>query len=265
MTPAPLIRIEKIDLFYSSFPFRDNSLKGFVLKTLTRKNMKTVSDIHALKHLTFTINQGERVALLGHNGAGKTTLLKAIAGLYPTSNGVMEIQGEIRSLFDISLGFEPESTGRENILYRGLLLGQSPRQMRDMESEIVAFADIGEFIDYPVKTYSAGMQVRLAFAISTAIPGDILLLDEVIGAGDASFMVKAQTRITELIAQANIMVLASHDFASVQRLCNRVIVLDHGSLMFDGDVEEGIRICQRLQGINTTIIGTKEQNDLPGE
>jgi len=211
--------------------------------------MKQINDIHALKHLTIAIKQGERVALLGHNGAGKTTLLKAIAGLYPINNGIMEVHGEIRTLFDISLGFEPESTGRENILYRGLLLGQKPRQMRAIEEEIVAFADIGEFIDYPVKTYSAGMQVRLAFAISTAIPGDILLLDEIIGVGDASFMVKAKKRIAELTAQANIMLLATHDFSSVRALCNRAIVLDHGNLVFDGNIEEGILCAQQLQGL----------------
>lgn len=251
MTPTPSIQLQNVDLYYSSLAYRDNSLKGSVLKFFTRKRPKSINDIHALKKLTFEIKTGERVALLGHNGAGKSTLLKAIAGLYPINNGNLQIQGEIRSLFDISLGFEPESTGRENILYRGLLLGQSPKQMQAMEEEIVSFADIGEFIDYPVKTYSAGMQVRLAFAISTAIPGDILLLDEVIGAGDASFMAKAQKRITDLIAHANIMVLATHDFSSIKTLCNRAIVLDHGNLMFDGNVDAGIQIAQRLQGIVT--------------
>ncbi len=250
MTTSPSIMLRNVDLSYSSLAFRDNSLKGFVLKMLTRKHLKQVIDIHALKELTFNIKKGERVALLGHNGAGKTTLLKAIAGLYPINNGILQVHGEIRSLLEISLGFEPESTGRENILYRGLLLGQSPKQMQAITEEVVSFTDIGEFIDYPVKTYSAGMLVRLAFAISTAIPGDILLLDEVIGAGDASFMVKAQKRITELIANANIMVLASHDFSSVRTLCNRAIVLDHGSIVFDGDVEEGIHYAQQLQGLD---------------
>jgi len=250
MTTSPSIMLRNVDLSYSSLAFRDNSLKGFVLKMLTRKHLKQVIDIHALKELTFNIKKGERVALLGHNGAGKTTLLKAIAGLYPINNGILQVHGEIRSLLEISLGFEPESTGRENILYRGLLLGQSPKQMQAITEEVVSFTDIGEFIDYPVKTYSAGMLVRLAFAISTAIPGDILLLDEVIGAGDASFMVKAQKRITELIANANIMVLASHDFSSVRTLCNSAIVLDHGSIVFDGDVEEGIHYAQQLQGLD---------------
>ena len=265
MTPAPFIRLNNIDLYYSSLAFRDNSLKGFVLNRITGMHQQQINDIHALKHLTLEIKEGERVALLGHNGAGKTTLLKAIAGLYPINNGTIDVHGDIRSLFDISLGFEPESTGRENILYRGLLLGQSPKRMQEIEDEIINFADIGDFIDYPVKTYSAGMQVRLAFAISTAIPGDILLLDEVIGAGDAAFMVKAKARIGELIAQANIMMLASHDFSSVQSLCNRAIVLDHGNLVFDGNVIEGIQICQRLQGINNSSLISNEECLKPGE
>ena len=249
MTPAPFIRLKNVDLYYSSLAFRDNSLKGFVLNRITGVHHQQINDIYALKQLTLEIKEGERVALLGHNGAGKTTLLKAIAGLYPINNGSIDVHGDIRSLFEISLGFEPESTGRENILYRGLLLGQSPQRMQGIENEIITFADIGDFIDYPVKTYSTGMQVRLAFAISTAIPGDILLLDEIIGAGDAGFMVKAQKRITELIAHANIMVLASHDFSSVRNLCNRAIVLDHGNLVFDGTVSEGIQTAQKLQGL----------------
>lgn len=250
MTKTPIIKLSNIDLYYSSLAFRDISLKGFLCDLFDRGAQKKIGDIYALKNLSFKISSGEKVALLGHNGAGKSTLLKAIAGLYPISNGIIETTGEIRSLFDISLGFEPEATGRDNILYRGLLLGQSPKQMISLEPEIVKFTDIGEFIDYPVKTYSAGMQVRLAFAISTSIPGDILLLDEVIGAGDAAFMGKAQERIAELIDKANIMMLASHDFTSIKKLCNRALVLHHGELKFDGNVDEGIQICQNLQGLN---------------
>ncbi len=182
------------------------------------------------------------MGLLGHNGAGKSTLLKTIAGLYPISSGVLSVVGEIRSLFDLSLGFEPDATGRENILYRGLLLGMSPKFMRSKEEEIVDFAGLGEFIDYPIKTYSAGMQVRLAFAVSTAIGGDILLLDEVIGAGDANFMAKAKDRISQLIAQAEILVLASHDFGALKNLCERGIVLKHGSMLFDGAIEDAISV-----------------------
>lgn len=127
--------------------------------------------MHALKNINLDISKGERVGLLGHNGAGKSTFLKTVAGLYPISSGCVQVDGEVRSLFDLSLGFEPDATGRENILYRGLLLGLSPEFMREKEPEIVEFAGLREFIDYPIKTYSAGMQVRLAFAISTAVGG----------------------------------------------------------------------------------------------
>src|SRR6185312_2156674 len=160
--------------------------------------------------------------------------------LYPISSGSVRVDGLVRALFDLSLGFEPEATGRENILYRGLLLGQSPRFMREHEAEIAEFADIGEFIDYPLKTYSAGMQVRLAFAVSTAVPGNILLLDEVIAAGDMGFMTKARARIRDLIGKAQILVIASHDLATLASFCSRVVWIEHGKLAFDGRPDEAI-------------------------
>ena len=161
----------------------------------------------------------------------------------------MKVEGQVRSLFDLSLGFEPDATGRENILYRGLLLGLSPKFMREKEAEIVEFAGLDEFIDYPIKTYSAGMQVRLAFAISTAVGGDILLLDEVIGAGDANFMSKAKSRITSLIEQAEILVLASHDFSALQSICNRGLVFHHGDLVFDGEIALAVNEYNKINGL----------------
>jgi lipopolysaccharide transport system ATP-binding protein len=172
-----------------------------------------------------------------------------VAGLYPISAGSRRVDGTVRSLFDLSLGFEPDATGRENILYRGLLLGLSPRFMRSIEAEVIDFAGLGEFIDYPVKTYSAGMQVRLAFAVSTAVGGDILLLDEVIGAGDANFMIKAKQRIGELIESSRILVLASHDFIALQSLCERGLVLHHGVLRFDGRIGDAVREYQNINGL----------------
>ena len=233
--------MQNVDLYYSSLAYKERSLKSLLGKLFIPKSNKVViSDIYALKKITLTIRQGERIGLLGHNGAGKSTLLKVISGLYPISGGKLQIQGQIRALFDLSLGFEPDATGRENILYRGLLLGLSPKFIRQKEQEIIDFAELGEFIDYPLKTYSAGMQVRLAFSISTAIGGDILLLDEVIGAGDANFMVKARERILSLIEQSKILVLASHDFASLKSLCERGLVFHHGDLVFDGAIEDSI-------------------------
>lgn len=242
------ILLQHVHLHYAAMAYQERSLKS-LLAGLFRKQVPRVQDIHALKDISLEIGSGERVGLLGHNGAGKSTFLKMVAGLYPLSAGRLQVDGQVRSLFDLSLGFEPDASGRENILYRGLLLGLSPRFMREKEAEIVEFADLGEFIDYPIKTYSAGMQVRLAFAISTAVGGDILLLDEVIGAGDANFMAKARQRITKLIEQAEILVLASHDFHALQAICNRGLVFHHGELVFDGAIDAAIKYYNKINGL----------------
>jgi lipopolysaccharide transport system ATP-binding protein len=147
------------------------------------------------------------------------------------------------------MGFEPDATGRENILYRGLLMGMTPAYMRAIEREIIEFADIGEFIDYPIKTYSAGMTVRLAFAISTSVSGDILLLDEVIGAGDAAFKQKARNRIMRLINRSEILLLASHDFSSLLDLCERGLVLHHGEIVHDGPIAGAIEQYIKINGL----------------
>ena len=240
------IRIKNGNLHYSSSAFRETSLKAWLLKRSWKNNSNRTEDFHALKNINLEIKEGERVALLGHNGAGKSTLLKLMAGLYPLSSGTREVGGDIRSLFELGLGFESEATGRENILYRGLLLGKSPREIKKLESEIINFVDLGNFIDYPIKTYSAGMVVRLAFGISTSIDGDILLLDEVIGAGDMAFFEKAKRRFNDMIEKTEIMVLATHDMGSIKAYCNRAVVLDHGSLIFDGSPSEGVDFYTKL-------------------
>ncbi|WP_176055882.1 ABC transporter ATP-binding protein [Brucella intermedia] len=234
------IELTNVNLHYASVAFKERSIKTMLSSMLTRGSGVKIADIHALRNVNLTIQPGERVGLLGHNGAGKSTFLKMLAGLYPISSGLRTVEGTVRSLFDISLGFEPDASGRENILYRGLLLGLTPKYMKSIQSEIIEFADIGEFIDYPIKTYSAGMQVRLAFAISTSVGGDILLLDEVIGAGDANFMGKARRRITDLIEKAEILVLASHDFSTLRSICTRGLVFHHGEVIFDGDMDIAI-------------------------
>lgn len=235
------ISLQAVNLHYASVAYKERSLKSLLGQFLTPgRKRHVVADIHALKDISVQIQPGERIGLLGHNGAGKSTFLKTIAGLYPISSGKLLVKGQVRSLFDLSMGFEPDATGRENILYRGLLLGLSPSFMRMKEEEIVDFAGLGEFIDYPIKTYSAGMQVRLAFSISTAVGGDILLLDEVIGAGDANFMAKAKLRISSLIEQSEILVLASHDVNALASLCTRGLLFDHGNLVFDGPINAAL-------------------------
>lgn len=245
------IHLENVDLHYSSVAFKERSLKSLMGSLFKMQHAQhEVHDVHALKHIDLDILPGQRVGLLGHNGAGKSTFLKMLAGLYPISSGRREVLGTVRSLFDLSLGFEPDASGRENILYRGLLLGLTPRFMREIEDEVVAFADLGEFIDYPIKTYSAGMQVRLAFAISTAVGGDILLLDEVIGAGDANFMAKAKHRIMSLIEKSEILVLASHDFGALQSICERGLVFHHGEIVFDGNMFDSIAEYRRINRLS---------------
>jgi lipopolysaccharide transport system ATP-binding protein len=246
------IQIDGVNLHYSCVAFKERSLKTLLAGAIrtSNKSRPVIHDVHALKNISVDIKAGERVGLLGHNGAGKSTFLKMVAGLYPVSSGARHVDGTVRSLFDLSLGFEPEATGRENILYRGLLLGMTPKFMHDVADEVVAFADIGEFIDYPVKTYSAGMQVRLAFAISTAVGGEILLLDEVIGAGDAAFMKRAKNRITKLIEASEILILASHDFGALRDICDRALVFHHGEIKYDGAVAPAIEEYGRLTGAN---------------
>lgn len=244
---SPFVNLQNVNLHYSSVAFKERSLKTWFSGAFRLRQAKPeVHDVHALKNISLDINAGERVGLLGHNGAGKSTFLKTVAGLYPISSGRVHVQGEVRSLFDLSMGFEPDATGRENILYRGLLLGLTPSFMREKEADIVDFAGLGEFIDYPIKTYSAGMQVRLAFAISTAVGGDVLLLDEVIGAGDANFMAKAKSRIADLIEQAEILVLASHDFKALETLCERGLVFHHGRIVFDGPISASISEYRKI-------------------
>lgn len=229
------IDIRAATLLYPSSPYNALTLKEEVFKRFRLgKPSRLVYDVAALKNVNLKITDGERVGVIGRNGAGKSTLLKAIAGLYPLQSGEIVTQGKIRAMFDLSLGFEFEATGRENITYRGLLLGETPKSIREKESEIIEFAELGDFIDFPIKTYSAGMLVRLAFAISTTVSGEILLLDEILGAGDAAFQVKARSRMEEMISMAKIIVLVSHDMNSVRRICNRAVYLKEGVIVADG-------------------------------
>ncbi len=237
------IRLDHVDLFYSSTAFRERSLKAAVLAAWRRR--APLADIHALRDISLAINPGEHVALLGRNGAGKSTFLKMLAGLYPIRGGRREVRGSIRSLLELSLGFESEATGRENILYRGLMLGLTPRAVRARLEEIADFSELGEFLDYPIKTYSSGMLVRLAFAITTTLQGDILLVDEILGAGDMAFMKKAKARIGMLLEQARIVVLATHDLGAAQEICSRGILLERGTVAFDGPVAEAVERYRR--------------------
>jgi lipopolysaccharide transport system ATP-binding protein len=242
MTKESYIRLRNATLSFPSSLYNALTLKEEVFKVLNLGKRSTLLyDVTALNGLDLDIHEGEKVGIIGRNGAGKSTLLKAMAGIYPLQSGTIETSGRIRSLFELSVGFEPDATGRENITYRGLLLGETPKGVKEKEQAIIDFADIGDFIDFPLKTYSAGMMVRLAFAISTSINGDILLLDEILAAGDAGFQEKAKKRMQELIDEARIIVVVSHDMAAIRRICTRAIYLRGGKLIADGNVDDVIK------------------------
>jgi lipopolysaccharide transport system ATP-binding protein len=191
--------------------------------------------VRALDGLSFTLKDGDRVGLLGHNGAGKSTLLRLLSGVYEPSSGSARIEGEIGSLIDISLGIDPEATGRENIYLRGGLLGMTRSEIEVQIDDIIEFSELGDFVDMPLRTYSTGMHLRLAFAVSTVVRPEILLMDEWLSVGDEGFKRKAEIRMTELVQATNILVIASHSRELILHTCNRVIWLEHGKIRMDGD------------------------------
>ena len=193
--------------------------------------------VSALRDLTFSVGPGERVALVGHNGSGKTTLLRALAGIYEPVGGSLSAEGSIGSLIDPAAGLDADSTGRENIRLRGLYGGLDDDQLRVLEEEAAAFSGLGEFLDVPTRGYSAGMQVRLSFAMATTMTPQILLMDEWFLAGDSEFMARAEERLVGLVQGAEILVIATHDENVVRRWCTRAIRLDAGRIVADGPVE----------------------------
>ena len=194
--------------------------------------------VRPLENLTFSLEDGARLGLVGHNGAGKSTLLRLLSGVYAPSHGTASIKGEIGSLIDISLGIDPEASGRENISLRGALLGISKTEMNDCIDEIIDFSELGNFIDMPLRTYSSGMHLRLAFSVSTMVRPNILLMDEWLSVGDQGFTIKAEERLSQLVKSTNILVLASHSRELVMKTCNRVLWLEHGKIRMDGTPEE---------------------------
>lgn len=202
---------------------------------LTEKG-KTI--IRSLENINLSINSGERVGLIGHNGSGKSTLLRVFGKVYKPSSGIAKISGNIGSLIDISLGIDLEATGIENIFLRGALLGINSKELKKALPEIIDFSELGDFINMPVRTYSSGMHMRLAFAVSTMINPDILLMDEWLSVGDLGFQKKAEARLNAVIERSNILVIASHSRNLIERCCTRVIWLEHGVIKMDGKPSE---------------------------
>jgi ABC-2 type transport system ATP-binding protein len=190
--------------------------------------------LHALKSVNLTIKHGDRVAVIGANGAGKSTLLRVLSGIYPPISGTVVVDGRVGAMLTTGLGMREDVSGYENIEFCLLLLGVPPEEIPRRREEISAFTELGEYLDLHVGAYSSGMRVRLAFAISTALDPEILIIDEIIGAGDAAFMKKAQARMEDLVGRSNILVFASHALGFAEQICNRAIWLDRGEIRLDG-------------------------------
>ncbi len=217
---------------------RQNSLKGAAISMLKGQIRKERQYVEALKGVNVEIGHGERVGLVGLNGAGKSTILKVMAGIYPPTSGEAEVVGHVSPMFELATGFEMTQTGWDNIRIRGMLLGLKPDEIEERIHGIAEFSELGDFLNYPVKTYSAGMFIRLAFSVSTAINPEILLLDEVMGAGDLVFAEKAKRRMYEFMEQGKILVFSSHSLSLVKDYCERVIWLRKGEIAMDGPAKE---------------------------
>jgi len=232
------IIIEDLSIKFRIYHDRAPSLKDSFANIFKRQKPSSYDDFWAVKNVSCEINEGDRVGIIGHNGAGKSTMLKALCRVYESANGKITVNGRIAPLLEIGAGFHPEFTGKENIYLNGAILGYSKQEIANVEEDIINFSELRNFIDTPVKYYSTGMYMRLAFSLATAIHPDILILDEIFAGGDAAFVAKAKKRMFEIIDKANIMIMVSHDANLVKSLCNRLIWLDHGKLIADGDVNE---------------------------
>ena len=235
-----LIQADNIVVEFPIYGTKSRSLKNTVMRAATGGVIASDAAervvVRAVDHMSFTWKEGDRVGLVGHNGAGKTTLLRVIAGIYEPSGGTLSVQGRVVSMLSIGLGMEPEVTGYENIFLRGTILGMNKREISSLIDHVREFSELGDYIDMPLRTYSSGMSMRLAFAISTSITADIIVMDEWLSVGDEQFAKKAQERLREMVGQAKILVIASHNHDVIAANCNRIVHLDHGKIVAEPDV-----------------------------
>ena len=239
------LRIESVTVDFPIYNVGSRSLKNRLLHHGTGGRIgRDVADrlcVRALDNVSLVFEHGERVGIVGYNGAGKTTLLRVLAGAYEPTCGQVQRLGRTASLLNISLGIDSEVTGYENILTCALFLGLMPKQVRERIDEIAEFTELGDYLTMPVRTYSVGMRLRLAFAVCTCIDPEILLMDEWIGFGDQTFVEKAKRRLEELVDRAGILVLASQNLALLERVCTTGVLLDGGKVKARGPMQEVLR------------------------
>ena len=236
----PHIRLDGAAVDFPIFDAKTRSLKKSVLGRAGGRigTESKVPIIEALRDINLTLGRGDRVALVGHNGAGKSTLLRLMAGIYEPTRGSALVRGKVAPIFDLAVGMDPEISGRENIIIRGLFLGMTRKQMEARLEDIAEFTELGDYLSMPLRAYSTGMRVRLALGVVTSIDPEILLLDEGIGAVDAEFLAKARGRLNELVARSGILVFASHSDEFLQDLCDTALWMEHGQIREYGPLQD---------------------------
>ncbi|MGA2370388.1 MAG: ABC transporter ATP-binding protein [Candidatus Korobacteraceae bacterium] len=240
----PVIRLENVTQRFRVIHERPDTVRELFSKLF--RNRSSYHDFEAVKNVSFDVPHGQAVGIIGRNGSGKSTLLKIIAGVYRPTKGTVTVNGTLAPLIELGAGFHHELTGRENILLNGLLMGYSKREMLDRQQAIIDFADIGEFIDAPVKQYSSGMYMRLAFAVAIEVDPQILVLDEILAVGDMGFQAKCFERIRRFRESGKTILLVTHNMDNVEEHCERALLVDHGSIITDGSPDEAIAMYKSL-------------------
>lgn len=242
------VELTNVTIDFPVFNINARSLKKRFLRLATGGNVSRDANEHvivrSLNDITLSLGHGDRVGLIGHNGAGKSTLLRLLASIYEPTFGQLKIQGNVSPMLSLMHGIESEFTGYENIIQRGIILGLTRKEIEAQINDIAEMTGLGDYLYMPVRTYSSGMMVRLAFAISTCIKPEILLIDEIFGAGDTAFMQKARQKMIDLLSQSSLVVIASHSVELIKEFCNKTILLESGSIKYFGEVDTAIDLYQ---------------------
>lgn len=241
-----IIHAENLSMRYLMTYDRVKSLKEYLVQKVQGK--LKYEEFWALKNVSFDVQKGEVLGIIGHNGAGKSTLLKVISGILKPTEGTLEVRGNIVPMLELGSGFDTDLTGRENIFLNGSILGYSEQYLKDKYDEIVAFSELGKFIDIPIRNYSSGMLMRLAFSIATVVQPEILIVDEILAVGDADFQAKSKKRMKELMNGGATVLFVSHSMDQIREMCSRVLWLEHGSVKMIGKTSA---VCDEYEGKNT--------------
>lgn len=242
-----IIDVKNITMKFNLTNDKVDNLKEYLVKFMKHGKVdQKKKEFHALTDINFSLEQGDRLGILGFNGAGKSTLLKIISGVYKPTEGTVERNGKIVPLLELGAGFDPQYTGAENIYLYGAVLGYSKDFIKERYDEIIAFSELGEFIDVPIKNYSSGMKARLGFSIATQVEPEILILDEVLSVGDAKFRKKSLKRVNDMMANKVTVLFVSHNTSQVRSICNKAMILEKGKLLNFGEVNEVCDIYETM-------------------